>query len=45
MKQGKLIVIDGIDGSGKATQVRLLEKKLNEEKIKVKTIDFPRYYW
>ncbi|KKQ98969.1 MAG: Thymidylate kinase [Parcubacteria group bacterium GW2011_GWF2_40_69] len=44
MKQGKLIVIDGIDGSGKATQVRLLEKKLNEEKIKVKTIDFPRYY-
>lgn len=44
MKKGKLIVIDGIDGSGKATQVALLEKRLKKEKIKVKTIDFPRYY-
>jgi dTMP kinase len=44
MSQGKLIVIDGIDGSGKATQVRLLEKRLKKEGIKVKTIDFPRYY-
>ncbi len=43
MKKGKLIVIDGIDGSGKATQVRLLEQRLKKEKIKVKTIDFPRY--
>ncbi len=43
MKKGKLIVIDGIDGSGKATQVALLEKRLKKEKIKVKTIDFPRY--
>ncbi len=43
MKKGKLIVIDGIDGSGKATQVALLEKRLRKEKIKVKTIDFPRY--
>jgi dTMP kinase len=42
--KGKLIVIDGIDGSGKATQVGLLEKRLKKEKIKVKTIDFPRYY-
>ena len=41
---GKLIVIDGIDGSGKATQVRLLKERLVKEKIKVKTIDFPRYY-
>ena len=43
-KKGKLIVIDGIDGSGKATQVKLLAKRLRKEKIKVKTIDFPRYY-
>jgi len=44
MKKGKLIVVDGIDGSGKATQVKLLEKRFKKEGIKVKTIDFPRYY-
>lgn len=44
MKKGKLIVIDGIDGSGKATQVKLLHSKLKKDGIKVKTIDFPRYY-
>ncbi len=43
MAKGKLIVIDGIDGSGKATQVALLAKRLKKEKIKVQTIDFPRY--
>lgn len=43
MKKGKLIVIDGIDGSGKATQVGLLEKRLKKEGVKIKTIDFPRY--
>ncbi|MES2437326.1 MAG: deoxynucleoside kinase [Patescibacteria group bacterium] len=42
--KGKFIVIDGIDGSGKATQVGLLKKRLLKEKVKVKTIDFPRYY-
>ena len=44
MRKGKLIVIDGIDGSGKATQVGLLAKRFKEEGIKFKTIDFPRYY-
>lgn len=41
---GKFIVVDGIDGSGKATQVAFLEKNLKKEGLKVKTIDFPRYY-
>lgn len=44
MKKGKFIVIDGTDGSGKATQVKELVKNLRKNKIKVKTIDFPRYY-
>lgn len=43
-KIGKLIVVDGIDGSGKATQVKLLAEKLKQLKVRVKTIDFPRYY-
>ena len=41
--RGKLIVIDGIDGSGKATQVKFLAEKLKKLGVKVKTIDFPRY--
>lgn len=40
---GKFIVIDGIDGSGKATQTKLLAKRLTKAGIKTKTIDFPRY--
>lgn len=43
-KRGKLIVIDGTDGSGKATQVALLVKRLKREKKKVKVVDFPEYY-
>lgn len=43
-KKGKLIVIDGTDGSGKATQAKLLIERLKKEKHKVQTIDFPRYY-
>lgn len=39
-----LIVIDGADGSGKATQTELLIKRLRKEGYKTKTIDFPRYY-
>lgn len=44
MKKGKLIVIDGTDGSGKATQVALLEKRLKKEGYTVKVVDFPEYY-
>ena len=42
--KGKLVVIDGTDGSGKGTQTELLLKYLDEHKIKNKYIDFPRYY-
>jgi dTMP kinase len=43
MKKGKFIVIDGTDGSGKATQTALLVKRLQKAKVKVKKIDFPGY--
>ncbi len=43
MKKGKFIVIDGTDGSGKATQTKLLCDYLVKEGIKVKKIDFPQY--
>lgn len=41
--KGKLIVIEGIDSSGKTTQLNLLKKYFEKEKTKFKTIDFPRY--
>jgi len=43
-KKGKLIIIDGVDGSGKATQTEILYEKLKSLDKKVKKIDFPRYY-
>lgn len=43
-KKGKLIVIDGTDGSGKATQVALLTEHLKKNGYTVKIVDFPEYY-
>ena len=43
MKKGKLIVIDGTDGSGKTTQAGLLMKHLQKIGCKAKFIHFPRY--
>lgn len=43
MKKGKLIVLDGADGSGKATQTRFLLARLKKEGYTVKTLDFPQY--
>lgn len=43
MKRGKLIVLDGADGAGKATQTKLLIARLKKEGRKVKTLDFPQY--
>ncbi len=41
--KGKLIVIDGTDGSGKATQSVLLIERLKKEGYEVELADFPRY--
>lgn len=41
--RGKLIVIEGTDGSGKATQSKLLYEKLKEQGKKVRLISFPNY--
>ena len=43
-RKGKLVVIDGTDGSGKGTQTELLLKYLDSKSIRNKYIDFPRYY-
>ncbi|MBQ9673752.1 MAG: thymidylate kinase [Ruminococcus sp.] len=40
---GKIIVIEGLDGSGKATQAELLYQRLLAEGKKVKKLTFPRY--
>ena len=40
---GKLIVIDGTDGSGKETQIKILENKLKEKNIDFRKVDFPNY--
>ncbi len=40
---GKLIVIEGLDGSGKATQTELLCRRLTRENIKNHKITFPDY--
>ncbi|MEK7143014.1 MAG: dTMP kinase [Patescibacteria group bacterium] len=43
MIRGKLIVIDGADGSGKRTQAELLLKRLKKAKKKAVLISFPQY--
>jgi dTMP kinase len=41
--RGKLIVLEGIDGSGKRTQAEALAKELSARGIEFAQIDFPRY--
>lgn len=41
--QGKLIVLEGGDGSGKATQAGLLKERLEREGAQVFLFDFPQY--
>lgn len=40
---GKLIVLEGIDGSGKATQAKLLTQALMAQGKNVMQVEFPRY--
>lgn len=40
---GKLIVIEGTDGSGKSTQFRLLTDRLESEHVKFQKLVFPQY--
>lgn len=43
MSEGRLIVIDGIDGCGKSTQFKIISHMLEESGRKVKPISFPDY--
>ena len=43
MAQGKLIVLEGIDGSGKSSQYRRLCARMEREQIAYNHIVFPRY--
>lgn len=43
LQRGKLVVIEGIDGSGKTTQIELLTKYFSERDFPYQTISFPRY--
>ncbi len=41
--KGKLIVIEGVDGSGKQTQSEKLYRTLLNKGLKVMKVDFPDY--
>lgn len=38
-----LIVVEGLDGAGKSTQVKMLKKYLEQKTVKLEYIHFPRY--
>ena len=44
MNKGKLIVLDGLDGCGKTTQLDLAVGFLNEQNIKCRKVSFPNYH-
>jgi dTMP kinase len=40
---GKLIVIEGTDGSGKSTQFKLLTQRLEQEGHAFRQLEFPQF--
>jgi len=44
MERGKLIIIEGLDGSGKTVQTEFLVNRLKKGGFRVATFDFPQYY-
>ncbi len=42
-KGGKLVVLEGLDGSGKSTQYELLKKYFEDNNITYRAISFPEY--
>ena len=43
MAEGKIIVLDGLDGCGKTTQFELLRDKLIEMNVPMQAVSFPEY--
>ena len=43
MPKGKFFVLEGMDGSGKATQTNLLVNALKKKGYKIEKVDFPQY--
>jgi len=43
LKKGKLIVVEGTDGSGKSVQTNILLEKLSKKGYQVQMTDFPQY--
>ena len=43
MEKGRLVVIEGVDGSGKATQAQLLFQALEQRGLAVRKVSFPDY--
>ena len=41
--QGKLFIIEGLDGSGKETQTKKLYERLKEEGYMIKKVEYPNY--
>jgi dTMP kinase len=41
--RGKLIVVEGTDGSGKSVQTRIIEERLRKKGHRVQMTDFPQY--